>query len=646
MYILWISCFYHDSAAVLIKTWEIIAACQEERLTRIKHDSAFPSNAINYALKQAEVGLDDIGAIVYYEKPFIKFERLLETFLSEAPFWFKFFLLAVPIWLKEKLFLKKLLADEFMKLLNDWKFSNWLKTENWKLKIENSNKQLRKSIIKKLKFAEHHQSHSASAFYPSPFNDAAILTLDGVGEWTTTSLAYWKDSSVKVLKEIHFPHSLGLLYSAFTYYLGFKVNSWEYKVMWLAPYWEPRFVDLIKDNLIDIKEDWSFRLNMDYFNYTVWITMVNEKFEKLFNKKIRTPETDLVQIDMDIAASLQVVTEDIIILLARYAKKVTWSNNLCLAGWVALNCVANWKILREKIFDNLWIQPASWDAWGALGAALAYYFWEPWSERVSEFNITNRDLENWKDKMKWSYLWPSYTNKEVWQYLDSIKAVYEKIDNENELFSVGAKLLDEWNVIGWHQWRSEFWPRALGARSIIWDPRNKDMQSKMNLKIKYRESFRPFAPSVLAERASDYFDIDTISPYMLLVAPVEQLKRVKMSEDQDKLFWIEKLNIIRSEIPSVTHVDYSARIQTVHKETNPKYYWLIKAFEDLTWCALVVNTSFNVRGEPIVCTPEDSYKCFMRTEMDVLIIEDFILYKNNQPEFNDKEDWKEKFELD
>ena len=627
MYILWISCFYHDSAAVLIKDWKILSAAQEERFTRIKQDTSFPFNSINYALKNAWIWIQDIEAIVYYEKPFIKFERLLETFLSEAPLWFNFFLKAVPVWLKEKLFLKKLLIDEFIKFFED-----------------NSDlKKLKSEISKKLKFTEHHQSHAASAYFTSPFDDAVTLTLDWVWEWTTTSIAHWKWNELKFLEEIHFPHSIWLLYSAFTYFLWFKVNSWEYKVMWLAPYWEPIYTDLIKDNLIDIKEDWSFKLNMSYFNYTTWVTMVNKKFEKLFNKKIRTPETPLDQMDMNIAASLQAVTEEIVILLAIHAKQITWSKNLCLAWWVALNCVANGKILKEKIFDSIWIQPAAWDAWWALWAAYAYYAEinkDKWSFKE------NQNDEKSSDLMQWAYLWPQYSNKEVRQYLDSINAVYEEIDNENSLLKQTAKHLNQWKVIWWHQWRSEFWPRSLWARSILWDPRNKTMQSTMNLKIKYRESFRPFAPSVLRERVNDYFDLDVDSPYMLLVAPVKENRRIKLNEEQEKLFWIEKLNIARSEIPAITHIDYSARVQTVHKETNPRYYNLIKEFESITWCPVVVNTSFNVRWEPIVCSPQDSYKCFMRTEMDILVIEDFILRKENQPQFNDKENWQEKFELD
>lgn len=632
MYILWISCFYHDSACALVKDGKILSAVQEERFTRKKHDSSFPVNSINYVLSKEWIWINDLEAIVYYEKPFIKFERLLETFFAEVPFWFKFFMSAIPVWLKEKLFLKRLLIKEFEKLTDEKIYttstdSGQANMTNWQVKVTDE-------IKSKIKFAEHHESHAYSAYFPSPFLDSAILTLDWVWEWTTTSIAHGKWHEVKILEEIKFPHSLWLFYSAFTYFLWFKVNSWEYKVMWLAPYGEAKYTKLIKENLIDIKEDWSFKLNMDYFNYTIWDTMVNKKFEKLFNKKIRNKETALTQEDMDIAASLQEVTEEIILLLAKHAKKITWSKNLCLAWWVALNCVANGKILKEKIFESIWIQPASWDAGGALWAAFAY--------------LANKyqKKENTKDIMEWSYLWPEYSNDEVKKYLDSIWAIYEKIDNEKELLKITAENLNKWKVIWWHQWRSEFWPRSLWARSILWDPRNKTMQSTMNLKIKYRESFRPFAPSVIREDADKYFELNSDSPYMLLVALVQENIKIKMTEEQKKLFWIEKLNIIRSEIPAITHIDYSARIQTVHKETNPRYYWLLQEFKSLTWCSVLVNTSFNVRWEPIVCSPQDSYKCFMRTEMDVLVIEDFILYKEKQNKFNDKENWQEKFELD
>lgn len=639
MYILGLSCYYHDSAAVLIKDWVIIAASQEERFTRKKQDETFPVNSIKYALSEAGISLNEIDYFVYYEKPFLKFERLLETFLAEVPMGFRFFLAAVPIWLKEKLFLKKLLVDELVKMQELSSVSAW----SWsKIDSKKQSKLLREVLLKKLRFTEHHQSHSASAFYPSWLWESAILTLDWVGEWTTTSLSYWKWNEIKFLKELNFPHSLWLFYSAFTYYLWFKVNSWEYKVMWLAPYGEPKYVDLIKEYLIDIKDDWSFRLNMDYFAFTTDLKMINSKFEKIFDRKIRAPEASLDQKSMDIAASLQVVTEEIVLKLARYAKNVTWSKNLCLAWWVALNCVANWKILIEWLFENIWIQPASWDAWWALWAALVIYNEELLKNEEAKKSVIAR---NDFDQMKWSYFWPSFSNDEVKKYLDSIWAVYDQIEDE-KLFENCANFLSQWKVIGWHQGRMEFGPRALWNRSILWDPRNTEMQKIMNLKIKYRESFRPFAPSILEEKVSDWFDFKWKSPYMLLVADIKKDKQLEMTEEQKNLFWIEKLNISRSTVPAITHVDYSARIQTVSKETNPKYHSLINAFYEKTWCPILINTSFNVRWEPIVCTPEDSFKCFMRTEMDVLVIENFVLYKKNQAKFDDKENWQEKFELD
>ena len=626
MYILGISCFYHDSAATLIKDWHIIWAVQEERFSRKKHDESFPSNSIKSLLKDEWISIEKIDYFVYYEKPFIKFERLLETFLSEAPFWFRLFISAIPIWLKEKLFLKKLLIDDLSNLISNF---GWL---NKKSKIK-----IKKTVKSKLRFAEHHHSHAASAFYPSPFNDAAILTIDWVGEWTTTSLAHGIWNKINFTKEIHFPHSLGLFYSAFTYYLWFKVNSWEYKVMWLAPYWVPKYSDLIKDNIIDIKNDWSFKLNLDYFNYTKWLTMVNSKFEKLFSLPIRKSESKLEQKHMDIAASLQIVLEEVVLKLVTHAKESTWSTNLCLAWWVALNCVANWKILKEKIFDNVWIQPASWDAWWALGAALALYYWEL---------DKTREINSEFDSMHWSYLGPSQICTSTVKELNDFWAKYEEILDDDKLFDTIAKSLDNWKIIGWHQWRMEFWPRSLWNRSILWDPRKKDMQKKMNLKIKYRESFRPFAPSILQECLSEYFDLNIDSPYMLLVAPIALWKQIKMTEDQRQLFWIDKLNIPRSHIPATTHVDYSSRVQTVHKQTNPKYHWLITKFYELTWCPILVNTSFNVRWEPIVSTARDAYRCFMRTEMDILVIDNFVIYKGKQPSFQEGDSWKEEFELD
>ena len=487
-------------------------------------------------------------------------------------------------------------------------------------------------------FAEHHQSHSASAFYPSPFKEAAILTIDGVGEWNTTTLAYGKNNEIKFLKEINFPHSLGLLYSSFTYYTGFKVNSGEYKLMGLAPYGEPKYVDLIKEYLIDIKEDGSFKLNMEYFNYTTGLTMTNDKFHKLFGKPARQKESKLTQFEMDIAASIQVVTEEIMVKLAKFAKKITGSKNLCLAGGVALNCVANGKVLKESIFDNIWIQPAAGDAGGALGAAFLVYY--------QEFNNT-RDIDTiYMDKMQGAYLGPKFSKDETKTYLDSVNAVYEYVEDEEELLKIVANKLADEKVVGWHYDRMEFGPRALGHRSILGDPRSPKMQSIMNLKIKYRESFRPFAPSVLREFVSQWFELDTNSPYMLLVANVKKERQISMTKEQEKLFGIEKLNIPRSQIPAVTHVDYSARIQTVHKETNLRYWKLIDHFRSLTDCPILINTSFNVRGEPIVCSPKDSYRCFMRTDMDILVVDNFLLYKNKQPKFKDKGDWQDEFELD
>ena len=597
MYILGISAFYHDSAAALLKDDAIVAAAQEERFTRIKHDSVFPVESITYCLKEADISLEEVSHIVFYEKPFIKFERLLETYLAEAPRGIKSFMAAIPVWLKEKLFLKETILRSFMKIADMDK----------------------KELLKKLRFAEHHQSHAASAFYPSPFEEAAILTVDGVGEWATTTLSHGKGNRLEMLSEIKFPHSLGLLYSAVTYYTGFTVNSGEYKVMGLAPYGEPVYTETIKEHLIDIKDDGSFRLNMEYFNYTTGLTMTNARFEKLFGFPPREKESELTQHHMDLARSVQEITEEVMLKLARHAKSVTGSKNLCLSGGVALNSVANGKILEAGIFENIWIQPASGDAGGSLGAAYALYHDELGSPRTSG-----------KDKMQGSYLGPKFSGEETKKYLDRSKAIYHKLD-EDTLIDKVADALNNEMVIGWHQGRMEFGPRALGARSIIGDARSTQMQSIMNLKIKYRESFRPFAPSVLAEKAQDYFKINTISPYMVLVVPVNDAIKKEMTPSQSKLSGIEKLKVSRSEIPAVTHVDYSARIQTVNKETNPRYYKLIKKFEQKTGCAVIINTSFNVRGEPIVCAPKDSYRCFMHTKMDILVIDDYILYKNEQP---------------
>ncbi len=620
MYILGISAFFHDSAACLIKDEKIIAAAQEERFTRKKHDESFPKNAILYVLSEAGITLDEVDHIGFFEKPFIKFERLIETYLAEAPRGFKSFVTAIPLWLKHKLFLKDTMMKELAALSNQ------------------ASGDRRQAIEKKLLFAEHHQSHAASCFYPSPFRESAILTMDGVGEWATTSIAHGVDNKITFLKEIHFPHSLGLLYSAITYFAGFKVNSGEYKVMGLAPYGEPLYVDLIKRNLIDIKDDGSFKLNMDYFNYTVGLTMTNKKFDELFDRAPRKSESQLTQFEMDLARSLQDVAEEVMLKLARTAQKITGSKNLTLAGGVALNCVGNGKILREKIFENLWIQPAAGDAGGSLGVAQTIYY--------QHLNQPRKCYESGRDNMSGAYLGKKFSNEEVKKYLDSVGAKYFQISDENEFFEIVATALAEEKIIGWHQGRMEFGPRSLGARSILGDARSPKMQSAMNLKIKYRESFRPFAPAVLREKVADYFELDCDSPYMLFVAPVKKEITKKITAAEEKLFGIEKLNITRSTLPAVTHVDYSARIQTVDEKTNPRFFNLIKKFEEKTGCAVLINTSFNVRGEPIVHSPENSFQCFMRTEIDMLAIEDFILYKKDQPDFFDQQDWKKIYELD
>lgn len=631
-YILGISAFYHDSAACLIKDEKIIAAAQEERFTRKKHDAGFPKNAIKFCLKEAGITIKDVEHLGFYDKPFLKFERLLETYLAETPRGFASFVMAIPVWLKEKLFLKDTLIKDFSSLEQEI-------NPDFKNADKEKIKELKTQITNKLLFSEHHQSHAASAFFPSPFQDAAILNMDGVGEWVTTSIAHGKENEMSFLKEIHFPHSIGLLYSAFTYYTGFKVNSGEYKLMGLAPYGEPKYVDLIKNNLIDIKEDGSFKLDMKYFNYTTGLTMTSKKFHKLFKQEPRKAESQLTQFHMDIAASIQQVTEEIVIKLAKTAQKITGSKNLCLSGGVALNCVANGKILQQDIFENVFIQPASGDAGGALGAAFAIYYQHLKNPRTT--------YKASKDNMQGSYLGIKYSNDEVQQYLDSIGAKYKKISDQKEYSKILAQELAKEKVIGWHQGRMEFGPRALGARSIIGDARSEKMQKIMNLKIKYRESFRPFAPAVLREDLTKYFNIkDVDSPYMLIVAPVQENIKKPMSKEQEKLFGIEKLNIARSSIPAVTHVDYSARIQTIHQDTNPRFHDLISKFKDLTNSSVLINTSFNVRGEPIVCSAQDSYKCFMRTEMDILAIEDFILYKEEQPNFDDKQDWQTEYELD
>jgi len=610
--ILGISAFYHDSAAALIIDGKIISAAQEERFSRKKHDPRYPYNAIQFVLNYSNLKLNEIDYIVFFEKPFLKFERLLETYLAFAPKGFASFSMSMPIWLREKLFQKKFLFDQLKQ--HDKNFKD----------------------INKIHFSEHHYSHAGSAFYPSPFKEAIILTLDGVGEWATTTVAVGKENKINMLKEIHFPHSIGLLYSAFTYYTGFKVNSGEYKVMGLAPYGEPKYKDLILKKLIDLKDDGSFRLNMKYFNYATGLTMTNEKFSKLFGEKVRDPNKELLtQFHMDIAASIQAVTEEIVIRLTTSISKETKIKNLCMAGGVALNCVANGKILKKNIFENIWLQPAAGDAGGSLGAALAFWYQELGNKRR---------VATTGDDMKGSYLGPSFTENEIENTLKNLGAQYEKQDEENLITSIANELKNE-KTVGWFQGRMEFGPRALGARSIIADPRSDKMQKELNLKVKFRESFRPFAPSVLREDVNDWFDINTDSPYMLLVAGIKKNIQIPMSEKDQKLFGIEKLNIKRSTIPAVTHVDYSARIQTVHQETNQKYYKLLKKFKELTGCSLLVNTSFNVRGEPIVCSIEDSFRCFMGTNLDILVCENFILYKEKQNK-DLLQDYKNKFEKD
>ena len=610
-FILGISAFYHDSAATIIKDGKIISAAQEERFTRKKHDSGYPYNAVQFVLNNSNLKLDDIESIVFYEKPFLKFERLLETYVANAPKGFLQFSKAMPSWLREKLFQKNLLINYLKK--HDKSFVN----------------------SKKIFFSEHHLSHAASAFYPSPYDEAIILTADGVGEWATTTVAVGKKNKLEIKKEIHFPHSLGLLYSAFTYYTGFKVNSGEYKLMGLAPYGEPKYVNLIYDKLIDVKDDGSFRLNQDYFNYATGLTMTNEKFDNIFGKKPRDSKKDkITEFHMDIAASIQKVTEEIMLKICKSLKNEYKIDNLCLAGGVALNCVANGKILKSKIFKNVWIQPAAGDAGGSLGAALAY-----WHIQLNK----NRDTSH-KDVMSGSYLGPSYTDDQIKQSLDKIGAKYKLLD-EQSLIDKTADDLSKGHAIGWFQGRMEFGPRALGSRSIIGDPRSPDMQRNLNLKVKYRESFRPFAPSVLREDLKNWFELDNDSPYMLIVAEVKKEIQKEMNEQEKKLFGIEKLNIKRSDIPAVTHVDYSARIQTVHEETNKKYHDLIKKFKEKTNCSVIVNTSFNVRGEPIVNTPEDAFNCFMGTKLDNLAIGNCYLVKSEQDKSLIK-DYTDKFELD
>mgnify|MGYP000229855274 FL=1 len=608
--ILGISAFYHDSAAALVIDGEIVAAAQEERFTRKKHDPSYPLNAIQYCLSEAGLKLKDLDYIAFYDKPFLKFERLLETYVAFAPRGFQSFRMSMPIWLREKLFLKDMLIKEIKKV--DKNFDS-----------------------NKLMFGEHHFSHAASAFYASPFEEAVVLTLDGVGEWATTTVAIGKGHELNIVKEIHFPHSLGLLYSAFTYYTGFRVNSGEYKVMGLAPYGEPKYKELILDKLIDLKDDGSFRLDQSYFNYATGLTMVNQKFADLFGEPIRQPDNDkLTQFHMDIAASIQAVTEEVVITMARSLAKEYSIPNLCMAGGVALNCVANGKILRDNAFKDIWIQPASGDAGGALGGALAV-----WHKELNNLRKVNPN-----DAMKGSYLGPLYTQDSVEKELLDCGANFE-IVTEIDMIEKTANALADSKAIGWFQGRMEFGPRSLGGRSILGDPRSEKMQKMLNLKVKYRESFRPFAPSVLKEDLTEWFELDYDSPYMLMVDDVKKSKRIEMSSEEKSLFGIDKLNIKRSSIPAVTHVDYSARIQTVHKETNPKYHALITMFKEKTDCSVLVNTSFNVRGEPIVCSPEDAFKCFMGTELDVLVVGNCFLIKDHQDEAL-IENYKDKYELD
>jgi carbamoyltransferase len=611
-HILGISAYYHDSAAALLRDGQIVAAAQEERFTRRKHDPRFPAHAIRYCLGEAGIGLADVDQIVFYDKPLVKFERLLETYLSYAPGGFRSFLAAMPVWLKEKLYLKTTLKREFSELAG-----------------------CKPGQLPPLHFAGHHQSHAASAFYFSPFQSAAVLCLDGVGEWATTSAWRGHGNQLDPLWEIDFPHSLGLLYSAFTYFTGFKVNSGEYKLMGLAPYGRPVYAGLIREKLIDLKDDGTFRLDMQYFNYCTGLTMTNERFDALFGGPPRKSESQVTQREMDLAASIQAVTEEVVLRLAHTLHRETGEENLCLAGGVALNCVANGRVLREGPFRRLWIQPAAGDAGGAIGAAAVA--WHEYRDAARQ--------ANGRDAMHGSYLGPRYDRDEVRRQLDAAGARYVELEDA-ALMPRLAKILAGENVVGWVQGRMEFGPRALGGRSIIGDPRSARMQTVMNLKIKYRESFRPFAPSVLAERAGDYFDLDAESPYMLIVAPVRDSLRIPLTEEQQKLFGIEKLRLKRSELPAITHVDYSARVQTVHAETNPRYHALLKAFEAETGCGVLVNTSFNVRGEPIVCTPADAWRCFMRTEMDFLVVENFLMDKQDQPVVERDEAWKTEFELD
>jgi carbamoyltransferase len=605
MNILGISCFYHDSAAALVKDGDIIAAAQEERFTRKKHDQSFPSNTVDYCLAAAGLAIKDIDIVAFYDKPFIKFERILETYMAYAPFGIRSFIKAVPIWIKKKLWMKDLIRKEL-------------------------------GYDGKMIFPEHHESHAASAFFPSPYKEAAIITMDGVGEWTTASFGVGEGNRISIKSEIKFPHSLGLLYSAFTYYAGFKVNSGEYKVMGLAPYGKPAYKDLIMQELMDLKSDGSFKLNMKYFNYCAGLTMTNAKFHKLFGAPPRKPESKLTQRDMDIAASIQAVTEEVMLRIANHVHKVTGKDHLVLAGGVALNCVGNGKILRESRFKDIWIQPAAGDAGAALGAALFAWY---------QYLGNGRTADDKNDFQKGSLLGTEYSSEKIIEFLRTMGAPYTLL-KDDEIPEKIADLIAEEKVIGWFEGKMEFGPRALGARSIIGDARSARMQETMNLKIKFRESFRPFAPSVLEERAKDYFEINTKSPYMLLVAPVKKSRRCVMTEAQEKLFGIEKLNVARSDIPAVTHIDYSARIQTIDSKTHPLYYKMLKKFDEKYGCPIVINTSFNVRGEPIVESPENAYMCFMRTNMDYLIMDNVLLEKKSQKPLDKDVDWLKTYELD
>jgi carbamoyltransferase len=647
--ILGISAFYHDSAACLVRDGEIIAAAQEERFTRIKHDHNFPVHAARYCLKEAGITAEQLDYVGFYDKPLLKFDRLLETYLDYAPSGFRSFLKSMPLWMKEKLWMPDLIRTEMAK-------ANGVEDER-------AAKKARKKFEWKLLFGDHHESHAASAFYPSPFEEAAILTIDGVGEWATSSIGIGKGNEITLLRELRFPDSLGLLYSAFTYYTGFKVNSGEYKVMGLAPYGEPKYAGLIKDKLAEVRDDGSIRMNHEYFSYSEGLRMTNAAFDSIFGGRPRRPESQITQREMDLARSIQVITEEAMLKMAGYVHRETGMKRLCMAGGVALNCVANGRLLREGPFEDIWIQPAAGDAGGALGIALAI-----WHRYLSKPRVSAEKAETWKsgtgvppvnqaqdaratslppyvDGMKGSYLGPQDSVAEIEEFLKTKNLPYKKYPRE-QLPEVVAGFLADEKIVGLHQGRMEFGPRALGARSIIGDARSAAMQSVMNLKIKYRESFRPFAPSVLREHVTEWFELDYDSPYMMLVADVVPSRRREMSEEEKGLFGISKLNIKRSEIPAVTHVDYSARIQTVRRETNPLYWEIIEAFRQKTGCPIIVNTSFNVRGEPIVCTPEDSYRCFMRTEMDYLVLETCVLDKKDQPEFVEQKDWRSEFKLD